>query len=111
MIQLVMKPEKAPVVNHEGLYSVRMNGEHLMHIRAKNAQHAEKKLAYCFKRELSGKTLDFNLEAFTEGGLLEDGTGETEQTEQTEQTEEKDNASDNGGNGAGGAGTGPAGQC
>lgn len=102
MIQLVMKPEKAPVVNHEGLYSVRMNGEHLMHIRAKNAQHAEKKLAYCFKRELSGKTVDFNLEAFTEGGLLEDG--------ETEQTEEKGNGSDNGGNGAGGTGTEPAGQ-
>ena len=76
MIQLVMKPEKAPVVNHEGLYSVRMNGEHLMHIRARNAQHAEKKLAYCFKRELSGKTLDFNLEAFTEGGILEDEANE-----------------------------------
>lgn len=76
MLQLVMKPEKAPVVNREGLYSVRMNGEHLMHIRARNAQHAEKKLAYCFKRELSGKTLDFNLEAFTEGGILEDKANE-----------------------------------
>ena len=78
MIQLVMKPEKAPVVNHEGLYSVRMNGEHLMHIRARNAPHAERKLAYCFKRELSGKTLDFNLEAFTEGGLLEDEDNEND---------------------------------
>lgn len=78
MIQLVMKPEKAPVVNHEGLYSVRMNGEHLMHIRALNAPHAERKLAYCFKRELSGKTLDFNLEAFTEGGLLEDSENEND---------------------------------
>ena len=62
MIQLVMKPEKAPVVNREGLYSVRMNGEHLLHVRARNAPHAERTLAYCFKRELSGKTLDFNLE-------------------------------------------------
>lgn len=78
MIQLVMKPEKAPVVNHEGLYSVRMNGEHLMHIRARNAPHAERKLAYCFKRELSGKTLDFNLEAFTEGGLLEEMENEND---------------------------------
>ena len=81
MLQLVMKPEKAPVVNHEGLYSVRMNGEHLMHIRARNAQHAEKKLAYCFKRELTGKTLDFNLEAFTEGGQLEDMAPEESKTE------------------------------
>ena len=63
MINLVMKPEKAPVVNREGLYSVRLNGEHFMHVRARNAAHAEKKLAYCFRRELSGKTLDFNLEA------------------------------------------------
>ena len=73
MIQLVMKPEKAPVVNHEGLYSVRMNGEHLMHIRARNAPHAERKLAYCFRRELSGKTLDFNLEELENG---EDKDGE-----------------------------------
>jgi hypothetical protein len=72
MIQLVMKPVRAPIVNREGLYSVRMNGEHLMHIRARNAPHAERKLAYCFRRELSGKTLDFNLEAFTEGGLPEE---------------------------------------
>ena len=81
MIQLVMKPEKAPVVNKENLYSVRMNGEHLMHVRARNAQHAEKKLAYCFKRELTGKTLDFNLEAFTEGGILED-SADAEKEEQ-----------------------------
>ena len=78
MIQLVMKPERAPIVKREGLYSVRMNGEHLMHIRARNAPHAERKLAYCFKRELSGKTLDFNLEAFTEGGLLEDSENEND---------------------------------
>lgn len=76
MIQIVMKPEKAPVVNHEGLYSVRLNGEHLMYVRAKNALHAEKKLIYCFKRELTGKTLSFNLEAFTEGGILEDEANE-----------------------------------
>ena len=78
MIQLVMKPVKAPIVKREGLYSMRMNGEHLMHIRALNAPHAERKLAYCFKRELSGKTLDFNLEAFTEGGLLEDKDNEND---------------------------------
>lgn len=72
MIQLVMKPEKAAVVNKENLYSVRMNGEHLMHVRARNAPHAEKKLAYCFRRELTGKTLDFNLEAFAEDGIPKD---------------------------------------
>lgn len=67
MIQLVMKPERAPIVKREGLYSVKMNGEHLFHVRARNAPHAERKLAYCFKRELSGKTLDFNLEELKDG--------------------------------------------
>lgn len=81
MIQLVMKPEKAAVVNKENLYSVRMNGEHLMHVRARNAPHAEKKLAYCFRRELTGKTLDFNLEAFTEGEIRKD-SADAEKEEQ-----------------------------
>lgn len=98
MIQLVMKPEKAPVVNHEGLYSVRMNGEHLMHIRARNAQHAERKLAYCFRRELTGKTLDFDLEALESAGAGE--TGETTETggsgEPGEQTETTDPPVDGG---------------
>ena len=71
MIQLVMKPEKAPVVRHEGLYSVMMNGEPLFHVRARNAAHAERKLSYCFRKELSGKTLDFNLEELTNGDNTE----------------------------------------
>lgn len=95
MIQLVMKPEKAPVVNHEGLYSVRMNGEHLMHIRARNAQHAERKLAYCFRRELTGKTLDFDLEALESAGA--DETPETPETgEPGEQTETTNPPADGG---------------
>ena len=62
MIQLVMKPEKAPVVSHEGLYGVYMNGNLLFRVRARNARHAEEKVMFLMKRETSGKVLDFNLE-------------------------------------------------
>ena len=62
VIQLVMKPEKAPVVSHEGLYGVYMNGNLLFRVRARNARHAEEKMMFLMKRETSGKVLDFNLE-------------------------------------------------
>ena len=62
MIQLVMKPERAPVVSHEGLYGVYMNGNPLFRVRARNARHAEKKVMFLMERETSGKVLDFNLE-------------------------------------------------
>lgn len=69
MIQLVMKPEKAPVVSHEGLYGVYMNGSLLFRVRARNARHAEEKVMFLMKRETSGKVLDFNLERLKgEGG-------------------------------------------
>ena len=69
MIQLVMKPEKAPVVDHEGLYGVYMNGNLLFHVRARNARHAEEKVMFLMKRETSGKVLDFDLERLKgEGG-------------------------------------------
>lgn len=61
MIQLVMKPEKAPVVSHEGLYGVYMNGSLLFRVRARNARHAEEKVMFLMKRETSGKVLDFDL--------------------------------------------------
>ena len=62
MIQLVMKPEKAPVVSHEGLYGAYMNGNPLFRVRARNARHAEEKVMFLMKRETSGKVLDFDLE-------------------------------------------------
>lgn len=69
MIQLVMKPEKAPVVSHEGLYGAYMNGNLLFRVRARNARHAEEKVMFLMKRETSGKVLDFNLERLRgEGG-------------------------------------------
>lgn len=85
MIQLVMKPEKAPVVNHEGLYGMYMNGNLLLHVRARNARHAEEKVMFLMNREVQGKTLDFNLEQFKQenndgkqdnGGLVPPGRGE-----------------------------------
>lgn len=66
MIQLVMKPEKVPVVNHEGLYGVWMNGNLLLHVRARNAKHAEEKLMFLLERETRGKTIDFDLDRFAD---------------------------------------------
>ena len=63
MICVVMKPEKAPVVNREGLYGAYFNGNLVLHVRARNAKHAEDKLMYLMNREAKGKTLDFNLES------------------------------------------------
>lgn len=57
-----MKPEKAPVVAHEGLYGAYFNGNLVLRVRARNAKHAEDKFMYLLNREARGKTLDFNLE-------------------------------------------------
>ncbi len=62
MICVVMKPEKAPVVAREGLYGAYFNGNLVLHVRARNAKHAEEKFMYLMNREARGKTLDFNLE-------------------------------------------------
>ena len=62
MIPLVTKAEPAPVVSHEGLYGVYMNGNPLFRVRARNARHAEEKVMFLLKRETSGKVLDFDLE-------------------------------------------------
>lgn len=70
MIQIVMKPEKAPVVNHEGLYGAWMNGHLLFHVRARNAKHAEEKIKFLMEHETMGKVIDFTLEQFKEN---EDG--------------------------------------
>lgn len=66
MICVVMKPEKAPVVAHEGLYGAYFNGNLVLHVRARNAKHAEDKFMYLMEREAKGKTLDFNLEQLKE---------------------------------------------
>lgn len=79
MIQLVMKPERAPVVNREGLYGVFMNGNLIFRVRARNARHAEEKVMFLMERETKGKVIDFALEQFKKendnGKETEDTTG------------------------------------
>ena len=44
MLCFVLKPAKAPVVNGENLYDVRVNGEPLFRVRARNAGLGERKV-------------------------------------------------------------------
>lgn len=65
MIQIVFKPEKAPVVKGEALYrAVFDQREDLFLVRAKNAAEAERKTMIVFRHELRGKLLDFNADDF-----------------------------------------------
>lgn len=73
MIVLKFIPTKEPVVRGEALYDAyasrdRSNYEALgLRVRARNAARAEEKVLFCFRRELSGKTLDFDPGAFAGG--------------------------------------------
>ena len=74
MIQIVMKPDKAPVVNREGLYAALFNGRDLgLRVRALRASHAEAKLMETFEKSVSDRkdngvfTIDFDLEKWLEG--------------------------------------------
>jgi hypothetical protein len=76
MIQIVMKPDKAPVVNREGLYVVLFNGRDVgLRVRALRASHAEAKLMETLEESVRGKkdpvdgkfTIDFDLERWLEG--------------------------------------------
>lgn len=64
MIRIVFKPVKAPVVDHEGLYSARFNGREFFKVRARNASHAEEKIMFLMAHETMGKVIDYNLEQF-----------------------------------------------
>lgn len=64
MIGIVMRPVQAPVVDYEHLYVATVGKIELCKVRAKNAQHAEKKLMECFLKDLPGKVIDFNLEKY-----------------------------------------------
>lgn len=65
MIQIVMKPDKAPVVNHERLYRAVFNCEDLgFRIRAKNAMESERKLMIVFRHELTNKLINFKAEDY-----------------------------------------------
>ena len=80
MIQIVMKPEPAPIVRGEGLYRAVFNCEDLgLRIRAKNAREAERKTMIVFRHELTGKLIDFNADDFpsyerNENGKTEEGS-------------------------------------
>lgn len=76
MIQIVMKPDKAPVVNREGLYVALFNGRDLgLRVRALRASHAEAKLMETLEESVRGRkdpvdgkfTIDFDLEKWLEG--------------------------------------------
>ena len=67
MLCFVLKPfPKAGIVRGETLYNVRVNGERLFQVRARNAAVGERKIMVCFRHELAGRTLNFNLGDFPE---------------------------------------------
>lgn len=79
MIQIVMKPDKAPVVNREGLYRVVFNCEELgFRVRARNAREAERKLMIVFRHELSDKLINFKAEDYPAYDKEEHNGEETE---------------------------------
>lgn len=74
MIQIVMKPDKAPVVNREGLYVALFNGRDVgLRVRALRASHAEAKLMETLEKSVGDRkengvfTIDFDLEKWLEG--------------------------------------------
>lgn len=85
MVVFKFTPTKEPIVNGESLYEVRYsmdrsNYEPLgLKVRAKTAAHAEQKVLFCFRRELNGKTLDFDLEKFVKEN--ENGEGSVKSTD------------------------------
>lgn len=97
MIRIVMKPVKAPVVNHEGLYLAMFDqgpaNEPLLMVRARNAACAEEKFMYLMRREAAGKTLDFNLaeQPYVDAAKAEDAMFLRELGQTTLPRKEKDN--------------------
>ena len=79
MIQIVMKPDKAPIVKGEGLYRAVFNCEDLgLRIRAKNTREAERKLMIVFRHELKNKSVDFKAEDYPTYDKEESNGEETE---------------------------------
>ena len=66
MLCFVLKPAKAPVVNGENLYDVRVNGEPLFRVFVSNAGVGERKVMVCFRHVLSVCFFNFNLGDFPE---------------------------------------------
>ena len=79
MIQIVFKPEKAPIEKSEGLYRTLFNGEALgFRVRARNAREAERKLMVVFRHELTDKTINFRPEDYPAYDKEESDGKETE---------------------------------
>lgn len=80
MIQIVFKPEKAPVVKGEALYKAVFNQkEDIFLVRARNAAEAERKTMIVMRHELTRKLIDFNADDFpsyerNENGKTEEGS-------------------------------------
>lgn len=73
MIQIVMKPERAGVVRGESLYRAVFNQKDTVFtVRAKNAAHAELKVLEAFKFDLTGKTIDYDVESWLQSKHKED---------------------------------------
>ena len=65
MIQIVFKPEKATIVRGESLYRAVFNQKDTVFtVRAKNAAHAELKVLEMFKFNLTGKTINYDVESW-----------------------------------------------
>lgn len=78
MTELVCKPLKEPVVKGKGVYAVYMNRTDLgLRVRSHNAAEADLMLQTCFRHELPGKTLDYDINTFkgNDNGNEEDNEG------------------------------------
>ena len=92
MIQIVLKPQQAPVVNRETLYAALVNGRDIgLRVRGLRASHAEAKLVETLEESVREKkdpvegtfTIDFNLEKWLEGK----GGGNADNTDNTDDTD------------------------
>lgn len=75
MIQIVFKPEPAPVIRGEGLYRAVFNQkEDIFLVRARNAAEAERKTMIVMRHELTGKLVDFDADDFPSYDRKEEDT-------------------------------------
>ena len=97
MIQIVMKPEKAPIVRGELLYRAVFNCEDLgLRVRAKNAREAERKIMVVFRHELTYKTINFRPEDYPAYDKEENDEKETEDCTEGGRAEDSDHTAASG---------------
>ena len=91
MIQIVFKPERAPVVHGESLYRAVVNCEDLgLRVRAKNAREAERKIMVVFRHELTNKLINFRAEDYPAYDKGESDGKETEDYTEGGRSEDSD---------------------